>query len=128
MIEYSEVSDYIKLYNTASEFVGHKDCPFDYFKEHQQHQNWSNQRFGNLRGVYFLLQDNEVVYVGLSRYSIGDRVLSHLRDKKFDSVKYIDDKDYGFISSHSLELVEYVFINIFNPKYNKLNKHYMYNN
>jgi|11_taG_2_1085331.scaffolds.fasta_scaffold01097_16 hypothetical protein len=95
-----KIDDYIKLYNNNA-----KDISYAY----------------NINaGIYFLIKDNIVVYVGMSRWSVKQRCEQHW-DKQYNRVKYIcinrDD---------NIELAEYVYINIFNPKYNKIHKNYEY--
>tara|TARA_R110000772_G_scaffold187481_1_gene298656 strand:+ start:279 stop:638 length:360 start_codon:yes stop_codon:yes gene_type:complete len=73
------------------------------------------------KGIYFLMNSNEVVYIGMSNYSIHSRVNKHRQTKKFDNVFFIDLKN-----SNYLDICEYVYINIFNPKYNKVHKNFEY--
>ena len=84
------------------------------------------------RGIYFLLHKDIVVYVGLTTYSITSRIIKHKCNKKFDLVKYIPITERQFFSyndyKEQLKLGEYVFINIFNPLYNKQNKNFEYSN
>tara|TARA_R110000803_G_C11733969_1_gene290044 strand:+ start:44 stop:496 length:453 start_codon:yes stop_codon:yes gene_type:complete len=82
------------------------------------------------RGIYFLLHKDIVVYVGLTTHSVTGRVHKHQRNKKFDLVKYIPITEKQFFSDNEykeqLMLGEYVFINIFNPFYNKQSKNFEY--
>ncbi len=66
-----------------------------------------------LTGVYFLLLDNKVVYVGKAK-NIYSRIHSHiLHDRKlFNRVKY---KEYD---ESELDAREYLCIQRFMPKYN----------
>ena len=61
--------------------------------------------------VYFLLKDNEVVYVGQTTAGLA-RPFSHT-DKEFDTVKAMP------CSIDELDFVEDHFICKYNPKYNK---------
>lgn len=61
--------------------------------------------------VYFLLQDEEVVYVGQTSAGLS-RPFSHT-DKEYDTIKVIPVKPEG------LDLVEDHFISKYKPKYNK---------
>lgn len=65
-----------------------------------------------LSGVYFLINNNEIVYIG-SSYSILNRVTTHLKENKiiFDNYFYIVCKDYLIQESK--------YILIFKPKFNK---------
>ena len=83
------------------------------------------------RGIYFLLYKNIVVYIGMTGYNVYSRVSEHIQNKKFDLLKYIPI-DWGSFAAdlnyrEQLRLGEDVFINIFNPFYNKQNKRYEYN-
>lgn len=61
-------------------------------------------------GVYFLVQDKEVVYVGQS-VNVYSRI-SHHRDKKFDK--------YAFVpcAAHMLDKLESLYIHVLRPKLN----------
>jgi hypothetical protein len=65
-------------------------------------------------GVYFLIREDEIVYVGQSK-NCPSRIQTHINDKGkvFDS--------YTFIATHSdnLDFLESWYIYAFNPKYNK---------
>lgn len=67
-------------------------------------------------GVYFLIHNEEVVYVGQS-HDIIARVRAHRNDyrkrKLFDSVRYIE------CESERLDAMEYRCIELFKPKYNQ---------
>ena len=66
-------------------------------------------------GVYFLLLEGEIVYIGRS-VNIYSRVSTHLYEKTkvFDEVKFIEcDKKH-------LEELEYTCINKFKPRLNKV--------
>jgi len=105
----NNMDSYLKLYkgrlNLANE---NKELVYvsDYYKK---------------KGIYFLMKNEVVVYVGMSNYSIHHRIDSHKRNKEFDNVFFIDLKNCG-----SLNVAEYVYINIFNPKYNKMDKNFEY--
>jgi len=73
----------------------------------------------DVSGIYFLCFNEEVIYVGQS-VSIGNRVMTHKRSKvnKFNKVFFI------FCPKHQLDYFESYFINLFNPKNNKVKKHY----
>jgi hypothetical protein len=61
-------------------------------------------------GVYFLCQDNDIVYVGQS-INLGARLAQHVQDKVFDKVYFLPTEDYN--------QVEADYIKILKPKYNK---------
>jgi hypothetical protein len=68
--------------------------------------------FGEVRsGIYFLIKDNKVVYVGQSIHGLS-RIFTH-KDKDFDF--------YCFIKCSKEKLNKYEALNIFyyKPKYNK---------
>ena len=102
---YSGISDYLELYKKRVNLK-------------------SRCKQVNYKGIYFLYKDNVVVYVGMSSYSVFSRILEHSKTKRFDSVYFIDIPN-GFVCENLL-LGEYVYINIFNPKYNKIDKNYEY--
>jgi excinuclease UvrABC nuclease subunit len=61
--------------------------------------------------VYFLLDGDEIVYVGNSKH-LHSRVKTHLTNKSFDAVKYIvTDPFFG-------AKIERLLIAYFKPKYN----------
>jgi len=102
---YSGISDYLELYKKRVNLK-------------------SRCKQVNYKGIYFLYKDNVVVYVGMSSYSVFSRILEHRKTKRFDSVYFIEIPN-GFVCENLL-LGEYVYINIFNPKYNKIDKNYEY--
>jgi hypothetical protein len=61
-------------------------------------------------GVYFLCQENQVVYVGQSK-NPSARIAQHLVDKQFNRV--------FMIPTNNLDEVESAYIKKFKPKYNK---------
>ena len=63
-------------------------------------------------GVYFLIKDNEIMYVGIS-YSIQARLLQHKKSGKiFDRISHIE------IPVLVMESVESVYIHALNPPWN----------
>ena len=73
-------------------------------------------------GVYFLIKNKKVVYVGKSERCIHSRILSHYGKKKFNDVYIIEITPYFA----NIDIAEYVYINIFNPIYNTINKNFEY--
>lgn len=67
--------------------------------------------------IYFLLQNNEVVYVGKSTIGIA-RPFMHT-DKQFDTVKIL------FCKPEDVDLLEDTFIDKYKPLYNK-SRNYAY--
>ena len=65
----------------------------------------------NFSVIYFLLQDNEIVYVGSSNKGLS-RIYQHIRDKKFNAYSYI------VVPSENRAKLENNYIFRFNPKYN----------
>jgi len=110
MNEVNKIEDYIELYKKALFIQPLK--PFgwqdDYIKK---------------TGIYFLFKENIVVYVGKSNYSIEQRLLTHKNNKKYDYAKYIQ-----IDRTVDLNDAEYVYINLFNPFYNKTLKNREYFN
>ena len=118
--EISTVDDYLNWYHKDSVIITNSEIDKSYGTyDYKQ------------RGIYFLLHKDIVVYVGLTTHSVTGRVHKHKRNKKFDLVKYIPITERQFFSDNEykeqLKLGEYVFINIFNPLYNKQSKKYEYN-
>lgn len=79
-------------------------------------------------GVYFLVENNEVVYVGQST-DIASRIRKHQSDKFFNKVFYIECR------KERLNEIENYFIISFNPEYNRthnaviaINKFRLHNN
>ena len=65
--------------------------------------------------VYFLFQDDKLVYVGKSeKYHIYDRCRSHAKSKKFNKVLVIP----LHTEDNAID-TEQAFINVTSPKYNK---------
>jgi excinuclease UvrABC nuclease subunit len=62
--------------------------------------------------VYFLVQNDEIVYVGQT-LNINSRIEHHLEDKKFNRVFYLS------MSKRGLDEAETVFIQALKPKYNR---------
>ncbi|MDF1551944.1 MAG: hypothetical protein P1P84_02725 [Deferrisomatales bacterium] len=63
-------------------------------------------------GVYFLIENDTIVYVGQS-VNVAARIGQHAREKKFDRVSMLP-------CPHSrLDIVEGFYINFFNPKLNR---------
>lgn len=67
---------------------------------------------GFSRGIYFLIRNKEVVYVGKSDSNMMKRIVEHWKDKKFDSFYTID------IPSGNLDVLEADYIWEFKPRYN----------
>lgn len=66
-------------------------------------------------GIYFLLKDNKIVYVGQTKNGFN-RIINHLHNRTidFDSFHFINIKD-----TDRLNEIELKYILKFNPKYNK---------
>ena len=63
------------------------------------------------KGIYFLINDDEVVYVGQSS-RISRRIPEHLTSKKFNRI-------FLLIVSENIDKLEMNYIHKFKPKYNK---------
>lgn len=68
----------------------------------------------NQCGIYFLIKSAEIVYVGMS-IDFKNRLKQHARDdeKVFDSYYFYP------CNESSIEVIESVYIDLFNPRYNK---------
>ena len=62
--------------------------------------------------IYFLKNNNEIVYVGMTT-SLYGRITAHGYDKIFDSVEYIE------VPGEDAKFIEYYFIQKYLPEYNK---------
>ena len=75
---------------------------------------WSEELGFLTPGIYFLLQDDDIVYVGQSRTTILSRLAHHLTDKRFNRVTVLQyPSDYDF----DTEEAEYIWQ--LQPKYNQ---------
>lgn len=63
--------------------------------------------------IYFLLDNNEVVYVGQTTQGLS-RPFSHHRDKTFNEIRLI------YCKADQLDELENKYILKYNPKYNKI--------
>jgi len=63
------------------------------------------------QGIYFLVNDDEIVYVGQSS-RISRRIPEHLVDKKFNRI-------FLLVVLDNIDKLEMDYINKFKPKYNK---------
>ena len=91
------------FYNSLSEFVLNGNYQIVDFNESKE----------KVSGCYFLYQNNEIVYVGIS-VDINKRLVKHKRSKNFNHVKYISISDF----LEAIKLESY-FINKHKPKLNK---------
>lgn len=66
--------------------------------------------YGNVCGVYFLIKNSEIVYIGQS-INIAARITSH-KDKDFDSVSYVTCR------RSELDILESLYIIAYNPVLN----------
>jgi hypothetical protein len=64
--------------------------------------------------IYFLVNDDNLVYVGKSNNGILGRINSHIKDKDFDSAYYV-----AISSEELLDEYERKYIVKYKPKYNK---------
>jgi hypothetical protein len=63
-------------------------------------------------GIYFLISDDEIVYIGQS-INVISRVASHKKDKEFDSFSYVE------VPKDGLSLFEAAYIDAYKPKLNE---------
>ena len=68
-------------------------------------------------GVYFLLNEGEIVYIGQST-DMDSRCVIHERDKIFDSTFYIE------CESRDMDLIESLMIHHYEPAENKNHAHH----
>ena len=105
------IEDYLELYKNKSKL---KNIPFDNVVNDYDYKKQT--------GVYFLMKNNNVVYVGKSQRCINNRVINHKKNKDFDDVYFISITP----CFANIDIAEYVYINVFNPKYNVIDKKYEY--
>ena len=67
--------------------------------------------------IYFLLRNNEVIYVGQTQHGLT-RPLSH-RDKDFDEIKIL------YCKPNELDILEDTYIQKYKPVHNKQNNYVM---
>lgn len=67
-------------------------------------------------GVYFLIDKEEIVYIGQTKTDIY-RIITHLKEgkKKFDSYSFMEIED-----AHDRDLIEALYIYVKKPKYNNI--------
>ena len=105
------IGDYLELYKNKSKL---KNILFDNVVNDYDYEKET--------GVYFLMKNNNVVYVGKSERCINNRVIKHKKNKDFDDVYFISITP----CFANIDIAEYVYINVFNPKYNVIDKKYEY--
>jgi transposase len=64
------------------------------------------------RYVYFLIDNDEIVYVGMSD-TVQSRLHAHTKDKKFTKVTWMK------VKAHDQKYIEAYYIMTLKPKYNK---------
>ena len=72
---------------------------------------------GKRKSIYFLIKDEEIVYVGQSIMPL-QRIEKHSRNKVFDSYYLMDFDSYEELKNITLNDCERILINRFLPKYN----------
>jgi len=90
------------FYNSLSEFVLNGNYQIIDFTQSKE----------KVSGCYFLYQNNEIIYIGIS-VDINKRLIEHKRSKNFDYIKYIITSDF----LEAIKLESY-FINKHKPKLN----------
>lgn len=69
----------------------------------------------NIKGIYFLYDDDELVYIGKTTYSAANRLSSHMKStKRFNKVIV-----YEIPNEADIAIAEICLIIEYNPKYNK---------
>lgn len=74
------------------------------------------QHIDRKSGIYALLENNKIVYIGRSR-NVYQRVLEHIVEnkKEFSNVRMISNDD-----DIQMDIMEVILISVINPKYNIL--------
>jgi predicted GIY-YIG superfamily endonuclease len=70
----------------------------------------SNSKIYEESGVYFLIKDNNIIYIGKTK--IGVRRVCQHRDKNFDSFSFLK------CQKEEIDIIESYFIKKFKPMYN----------
>jgi len=75
----------------------------------------NSREYKDICGVYFLIQDNKIVYIGKS-FNIYVRIDQHYKSEKiiFDKWNYIE------LSKEKIDEMETRYVLKYNPKYNKI--------
>ena len=73
------------------------------------------QPFMRRTGIYALWDQDEIVYIGQTTYSVEGRIASHLYDKEFDAFTFIEID----IPKEDLDFLEAEYIFQYSPKYNR---------
>ena len=74
---------------------------------------WSEELGYRTAGIYFLIDRDEIVYVGQSRTTILSRLANHITDKHFDRVTVLQ-----YPADYDLDGLEIEYIWRIQPKYN----------
>lgn len=98
----------VNVINTLPALLGF--TPFDVI---EQSKDITHQR-DKLRGIYFLIKDDQVIYVGKT-INMYVRLTMHLPDKDFDRLTFLPVAE-----DIPLELVEACYILRFKPRLNKI--------
>ena len=72
----------------------------------------------DIKGLYFLYNNGELVYIGVSTKNIYSRIQSHLNDKEFDSYTWCATEDKNILKE--LCELESVLIKKYKPIHNSL--------
>jgi len=73
------------------------------------------------RGLYFLIDQDEIVYVGMSSMACFERVATHFEKKqlfKFDNYTIIPLPTTPTTPTETLRILESIYITEFKPRYN----------
>lgn len=70
-------------------------------------------------GVYFLIEGDQIVYVGKAEFSVSQRIAQHAQEKRFDRVSFLPIRR----GRHDLiRAVESFFIQLFDPPLNRVGR------
>ena len=70
-----------------------------------------------IRGIYFLYRDNKIVYIGMSKDNVMDRVVQHYKDPKKEFTRF-RIRDFSELSDDALFKKEKNLIKQWLPEYN----------
>jgi hypothetical protein len=81
------------------------------------YSDWLDEKaFPNSKGIYFLILNDDIIYVGSSWSSTINRIKDHRRNKHFEWYWILE---CNHISNRNLHDIEALYISMFTPELNK---------
>jgi len=119
-IEVSNIPDFKKFeFFTYEQIKGpKKQNPFNpYLKKEERKEAWKSNPYKDFSGIYFLMNGNELVYIGKTTNlsgAIKRQKGDTLNEKNFDSLYFLEIED-----GWEMDVLTRIYINMYQPKYNK---------